>query len=161
MPTQWSEAEQVPLGCIAPPFCRSTPCAAPQGRTTLSALMPRQRCHSEPVTDVTGVGIRSPRPQARNSKAFLVQREVSWPKAMTEGLFASASCPVIPSQSADWRGNPFPFSLPPAASFLSAAKEKRKRNAAKNYVFGFPYAPSPAAYLACFTTRTLCRGNFP
>ena len=23
-------------------------------------------CHSEPVTDVTGVGIRSPRPQARN-----------------------------------------------------------------------------------------------
>ena len=24
-------------------------------------------CHSEPVTDVTGVGIRSPRPQARNS----------------------------------------------------------------------------------------------
>ena len=32
----------------------------------------------------------------------------------------------------------FPISLPPAASFLSAAKEKRKRNAAKNYVFGFP-----------------------
>ena len=25
-----------------------------------------------------------------------------------EGLFAPASCPVIPSQSADWRGNPFP-----------------------------------------------------
>ena len=25
-----------------------------------------KRCHSEPVTDVTGVGIRSPRPQARN-----------------------------------------------------------------------------------------------
>ena len=41
-----------------------------------------------------------------------------------------------------------PF-LPPAASFLSAAKEKRKRNAAKNYVFGFPYAPSPAAYPEC------------
>ena len=33
--------------------------------------------------------------------------------------------------------------MPPAASFLSAAKEKRKRNAAKNYVFGFPYAASP------------------
>ena len=32
--------------------------------------------------------------------------------------------------------------MPPAASFLSTAKEKRKRNAAKNYVFGFPYAPS-------------------
>ena len=52
-------------------------------------------CHSEPVTDVTGVGIRSP------------------------------------------------FLMPTAASFLSAAKEKRKRNAAKNYVFGFPYAASP------------------
>ena len=25
------------------------------------------RCHSEPVTDVTGVGIRAPRPQARNT----------------------------------------------------------------------------------------------
>ena len=40
MPTQWSEAEQAPLGCIAPHTA--------------------QRCHSEPVTDVTGVGIRSP-----------------------------------------------------------------------------------------------------
>ena len=39
-----------------------------------------------------------------------------------------------------------PF-LPPAASFLSTAKEKRKRNAAKNYVFGFPYAPSHDFYL--------------
>ena len=43
----------------------------------------------------------------------------------------------------------FPY-LPPAASFLSAAKEKRKRNAAKNYVFGFPCAALPAAYPACF-----------
>ena len=38
--------------------------------------------------------------------------------------------------------------LPPAASFLSAAKEKRKRNAAKNYVFGFPYAASRGFYPA-------------
>ena len=37
--------------------------------------------------------------------------------------------------------------LPPAASFLSAAKEKRKRNAAKNYVFGFPCAASHGFYL--------------
>ena len=57
-------------------------------------------CHSEPVTDVTGVGIRSP------------------------------------------------FLMPTAASFLSAAKEKRKRNAAKNYVFGFPYAASRGFYPA-------------
>ena len=40
--------------------------------------------------------------------------------------------------------------LSPTASFLSAAKEKRKRNAAKNYVFGFPYAPSHGFYLVCF-----------
>ena len=43
----------------------------------------------------------------------------------------------------------FPY-LSPAASFLSAAKEKRKRNATKNYVFGFPCAALPAAYPACF-----------
>ena len=42
----------------------------------------------------------------------------------------------------------FPF-LPPAASFLSAAKEKRKRNAAKNYVFGFPCAALPVVYIVC------------
>ena len=46
--------------------------------------------------------------------------------------------------------------LSPTASFLSAAKEKRKRNAAKNYVFGFPYAASPAAYLALFRPRGRC-----
>ena len=40
--------------------------------------------------------------------------------------------------------------LPPAASFLSAAKEKRKRNAAKNYVFGFPCAASLGAYSVRF-----------
>ena len=37
--------------------------------------------------------------------------------------------------------------LSPTASFLSAAKEKRKRNAAKNYVFGFPCAASHGFYL--------------
>ena len=37
--------------------------------------------------------------------------------------------------------------LSPTASFLSAAKEKRKRNAAKNCVFGFPYAASHDFYL--------------
>ena len=40
----------------------------------------------------------------------------------------------------------FPI-LPPAASFLSTAKEKRERNAAKNYVFGFPRAASHGFYL--------------
>ena len=38
--------------------------------------------------------------------------------------------------------------LSPTASFLSTAKEKRERNAAKNYVFGFPYAASLIRYLA-------------
>ena len=85
MPTQWSEAEQVPLGCIAPyaaaaprhtpPLCKGR--CHPQGdggivisragqspapthayRTRTLSLS----CHSEPVTDVTGVGIRTPRP---------------------------------------------------------------------------------------------------
>ena len=46
MPTQWSEAEQVPLGCIGPHDLRND-------------LL---ECYSEPVTDVTGVGIRSPLP---------------------------------------------------------------------------------------------------
>ena len=41
-------------------------------------------CHSEPVTDVTGVGIRSPRPQARKPLPP-AQREVSRPLAVTEG----------------------------------------------------------------------------
>ena len=42
-------AKQVPLGCIAPHTA--------------------QRCHSEPVTDVTGVGIRSPFHANRRPKA--------------------------------------------------------------------------------------------
>ena len=81
-------AKQVPLGCIAPHTA--------------------QRCHSEPVTDVTGVGIRFPRPQARNplppsagrpsarreaSTLGVLRRsvaEVSQPKAVTEGLFFRA-----------------------------------------------------------------------
>ena len=36
-----------------------------------------QRCHSEPVTDVTGVGIRPPRPQARNPFASLCEGGVN------------------------------------------------------------------------------------
>ncbi len=49
--------------------------------------------------------------------------------------------------------------LSPTASFLSAAKEKRKRNAAKNYVFGFPCAASPVVYHACFhhANAVLCK----
>ena len=58
MPTQWSEAEQVPLGCIAPPFYERTPVDFVGGDAHI-APHTAQRCHSEPVTDVTGVGIRS------------------------------------------------------------------------------------------------------
>ena len=71
MPTQWSEAERVPLGCIAP---YATAPLAPLRRRRCprsgakrnkypwgaSPRTRRQRCHSEPVTDVTGVGIRFP-----------------------------------------------------------------------------------------------------
>ena len=42
-------AKQVPLGCIAPHTA--------------------QRCHSEPVTDVTGVGIRIPAPAGAETPA--------------------------------------------------------------------------------------------
>ena len=49
-------AKQVPLGCIAPHTA--------------------QRCHSEPVTDVTGVGIRFPTPQARLT--FHTEQEVNY-----------------------------------------------------------------------------------
>ena len=56
-------------------------------------------------------------------------------------------CPVGEGFSFCLRRGAF---LPPAASFLSTAKEKRKRNAAKNYVFGFPCAASHGFYLVCF-----------
>ena len=52
--------------------------ASPRRLTTAPLALFRRRgrpcppfisCHSEPVTDVTGVGIRTPRPQARNTLA--------------------------------------------------------------------------------------------
>ncbi len=66
--------------------------------------------------------------------------------------FGGSSLPAeslsLRDQSSGWSHNP--FFLSPTASFLSAAKEKRKRNAAKNYVFGFPRAASHGFYLAYF-----------
>ena len=55
MPTQWSEAEQVPLGCIAPPtpLCSSVGADDPVRPNTASAVSFRASAH-------TGVGIRSP-----------------------------------------------------------------------------------------------------
>ena len=118
MPTQWSEAEQAPLGCIAPyataplaplrrggrlcppaiirthprcssvggdaliapyataaPWHQTSPCEAAfqslplRGRCQTRRFCRRESrlritflpCHSEPVTDVTGMGIRAPR----------------------------------------------------------------------------------------------------
>ena len=67
---------------------------APHGRTTQSlpcvkgggivctGFLP---CHSEPVTDVTGVGIRSPRPQARNTPRLSLRGRCQR-AALTEGL---------------------------------------------------------------------------
>ena len=49
-------------------------------------------CHSEPVTDVTGVGIRPPRPQARKPLPPSV-REVSRPLAVTEGIVCTGFLP--------------------------------------------------------------------
>ena len=60
-------------------------------------------------------------------------------------------CHSEPVRRLAWESVPlFHVFMPPAASFLSAAKEKRKRNAAKNCVFGFSCAPSLAAYPVCF-----------
>ena len=70
MPTQWSEAEQVPLGCVAP-------YATAKGRGGGIVCTDFLCCHSEPVTDVTGVGIRNPRPQARKPLASLCERGVT------------------------------------------------------------------------------------
>ena len=65
-------------------------------------------------------------------------------------LFASEGVLSFPVENREFRacGRGELFELSPTASFLSAAKEKRKRNAAKNYVFGFPCAASHGFYLA-------------
>ena len=49
--------------------------------------------------------LRVLRPRQADVKSALISPR---PQALTEGLFAQASCGVIASQSADWRGNPFP-----------------------------------------------------
>ena len=121
-----------------------------------------QRCHSEPVLTLAWESV-TPRPQARKTPPPSV-REVS--RLRRDGgrekgggrMWASAPTHCLPSvhpvlflsfRGAKRRGNPFSF-LPPAASFLSAAKEKRKRNAAKNCVFGFPCAASHGFCFVCF-----------
>ena len=56
-------------------------------------------CHSEPVTDVTGVGIRSPRPQARNPLASLCEGSSfpggAEPSAPTHVLMCRVSVPCL------------------------------------------------------------------
>ena len=52
-------------------------------------------------------------------------------EALTEGLPAQASCGVIPSQSADWRGNPFPpplrsVSRKPVRCYTSGGARSRR-----------------------------------
>ena len=71
---------------------------------------------------------------------FCVRRDGEFRAPAASALFVSDGDSFAPPARA--------FLLSPTASFLSAAKEKRKRNAAKNYVFGFPYAASRGFYPA-------------
>ena len=120
---------------------------APHGRTTLSAqstalleTVRRGRCPHRPVCHGSAVASSLPCVKAAQRSPRSKYPWGASPRTPRSG--------VIPSQCSHWRGNPSPFFMPPAASFLSTAKEKRKRNAAKNYVFGFPCAPSHGNYHA-------------
>ena len=91
----------------------------------------------------TGVGIRPRRARRRETPKPPLCKGRWQREALTEGLSAQASCPVIPSQCSHWRGNPFPAPrrgvlLPPAA--------KVPKNAVQTCGLKIPYAPSPAAY---------------
>ena len=85
--------------------------------TLLRVLRPRQ-------ADVKSALI-SPRPQARPR---LPLRGRCHGFAVPEGLFAQASCGVIPSQCSHWRGNQFPAPAgaespsPPSAREVSALR---------------------------------------
>ena len=136
MPTQWSEAEQAPLGCIAPyataplaPLRRgrcprsgakwnkypwgASPRRAPRRDPPKPPFLP---CHSEPVTDVTGVGIRLP---PRRS-AELSPPSVRWQhEALTEGEPFTHHLLALSFRASDrchWRGNPRPQAPPPPHS---------------------------------------------
>ena len=89
-------------------------------------------CHSEPVTDVTGVGIRPPRLPLRGR----CQRA-----ALTEGLSKRI------------------FRAPARGTFALGGKSTQKRRS--NLRFENPFARLHTALISMvFTTRTLCRGNF-
>ena len=150
MPTQWSEAEQVPLGCIAPPRPQARP-----SKASLLALSFRasDRCHWR----------GNPRPQARNSKASLCEAaqcshwvvrrsvaEVSNPKVLTEGEPFTHHLLAFSFRASDrchWRGNPRPQAHPPPHSnsfnFFSTKSSQNPLPAFKffqgNYRFFQPF----------------------
>ena len=97
-----------------------------------SPRTPRQRCHSEPVTDVTGVGIRPPCLPLRGRW----QRE-----ALTEGLSKGI------------------FRAPARGTFALGGKSTQKRRS--NLRFENPFARLHLPrILTAFATRTLCPANF-
>ncbi len=122
---------------------------APHGRTTQSlpcvkgggivctGFLP---CHSEPVTDVTGVGIRSPRPQARNTPRLSLRGRCQR-AALTEGLSKGI------------------FRAGARGTFALGGKSTQKRRS--NLRFENPFARlHPPRILTAFATRTLCPANF-
>ena len=159
-----------------------------------SPRTPRQRCHSEPVTDVTGVGIRSPRRRRGTPLASLTEGGVTafgrdggrditrtHPRCASVGGNAHAversgtstlgvhrpahrASGVIPSQSADWHGNPFPsfmFSCLRRPLFFQRRKKRGKETPPKTTFLDFLARLRSPLILFVFTTRTLCHANFP
>ena len=67
-----------------------------------------------------------------------------------DALIAPHTAPAVSFRASDrrhWRGNPFPF-YASGGLFSFNSERKEEKNAAKNYVFGFPCAASHGTYLA-------------
>ncbi len=107
------------------------------GRTTLSAQTPHSLKPS-----VGGDALIAPHAAAApRHQASLVQREVSQPLAVTDGLSKRI------------------FRAPARGTFALGGKSTQKRRS--NLRFENPFARlHPPRILTAFATRTLCRGNF-
>ena len=124
--------------------------------TPLRVLRPRQ-------ADVKSTLI-SPRPQARPRLSL---RGRCQRFALTEGLFAQASCGVIPSQCSHWRGNPFPApagaeSLPPSAREVARSAGRRDVDPPHprcSSVGGDAHAVERSGTSTLGVHRPVCRGS--
>ena len=153
MPTQWSEAEQVPLGCIAPPFSHHIPGGQSPAPTHVlpmaCALYVRADVGIRPYTRsaaghfVGGDALIAPYAAAApRHQASLVQREVSQPLAVTDGLSKRI------------------FRAPARGTFALGGKSTQKRRSNLRFENSFARL-HPPRILTAFATRTLCPANFP